>query len=62
MKNSNRLDPALMQLAQSNIELREELGCEVEINRTNEKKVRKLIQELEKCEGELRHRSTMIID
>ena len=43
MKNNNRLDPALVQLAQSSMELREELDCEVEIA-TTMKKIRKLIQ------------------
>ena len=61
-ENNNRLDPALVQLAQSNIELREELDREVEINRTNGKRICKLIRELEKSEGELRRRSTMIVD
>ena len=56
------IDPAYVQLAQSNIELREVLNCEVEINRVNEKKIRKLIRDLEKCEGELIRRSTTILD
>jgi len=51
-----------MQLAQSNIELREELNREVEINRTNERKICKLIRDLEKCEGELTCHSTTILD
>ena len=62
MERNNSLDPAFVQLAQSNIELREELNCEVEINRVNEKKIRQLIQDLEKCEGELTRRSTTILD
>ena len=62
MEKNNLLDPAFVQLAQSNIELREELNREVDINRTNEKKIRQLIRDLEKCEGELIRRSTTIID
>ena len=62
MERNNSLDPAFVQLAQSNIELREELNCEVDINRTNEGKIRKLMRELEKCEGELSRRSTTILD
>src|SRR5437879_10796338 len=62
MERNNSLDPAFVQLAQSNIELREELNCEVDINRTNEGKIRKLMRELEKCEGELNRRSTNILD
>jgi len=62
MEKNNSLDPAFVQLAQSNIELREELNREVDINRTNEKKIRKLMQELEKCEGELIHQSITITD
>src|SRR6185312_4317301 len=42
--------------------LREELNREVDINRTNEKKIRKLMRELEKCEGELIRRSITITD
>src|SRR5207253_4383001 len=45
-----------------NIELREELNYEVEINRVNEKKIRQLIRDLEKCEGELTRRSTTILN
>src|SRR5690348_10499977 len=56
------IDPAFVQLAQSNIELREELNREVEINRVNEKKIRQLIRGLEKCEGELIRRSITITD
>jgi len=56
----NLLDPAFVQLAQSNIELREELNREVDINCTNERKIRKLIWELEKCEGEIIRRSLTI--
>ena len=62
MERNNSLDPAFVQLAQSNIELREELNYEVEINRVNEKKIRQLIRDLEKCEGELIRRSTTILD
>ncbi|CAG8482703.1 10488_t:CDS:2, partial [Acaulospora morrowiae] len=62
MERNNSLDPAFVQLAQSNIELREELNRKVEINRTNERKIRKLIRDLEKCEGELTRRSTTILD
>src|SRR5437016_14452822 len=62
MERNNSLDPAFVQLAQSNIELREELNYEVEINRDNEKKIRQLIRDLEKCEGELIRRSTTILD
>ena len=62
MERNNLLDPAYVQLAQSNIELREVLNCEVEINRVNEKKIRKLIRDLEKCEGELIRRSITITD
>ena len=62
MKRNNLLDPAFVQLAQTNIELREELNSEVEINRTNEKKIRQLIRDLEKCEGELIRRSITITD
>ena len=62
MERNNLLDPAFVQLAQSNIELREEINYEVEINRVNEKKIRQLIRDLEKCEGELIRRSTTILD
>ena len=44
--NGNQLDPAPVQLAQTNIELRNELNHEVDINRTNERKIRKLMQSL----------------
>jgi len=53
MERNYLLDTAYVQLAQSNIELREELNREVKINHTNERKIRKLIQELEKCEREI---------
>src|SRR6185312_7693512 len=62
MERNNSLDPAFVQLAQSNIELREELNREVDINRANEKKIRQLIRDLEKCEGEIIRRSLTITD
>jgi chromosome segregation ATPase len=62
MERNNLLDPAFVQLAQTNIELREELNSEVEINHNNEKKICQLIRDLEKCEGELIRRSTTILD
>jgi len=62
MEKNNSLDPAFVQLAQSNIELREELNREVDINRSNEKKIRRLIRDLEKCEGEIIRRSLTITD
>ena len=51
-----------MQLSQTNIELREELIREIDVNRTNEKTIRQLIRDLEKCEGELTRCSTTILD
>ena len=62
MERINSLDPAFVQLAQSNIEIREELNREVDINRMNEKKIRQLIRDLEKCEGEIIRHSLTITD
>lgn len=62
MEKNYLLDPAYVRLAQTNIELRDELNREVDINRMNERKIRQLIRDLEKCEGELIRRSTTILD
>ena len=41
------IDPVFVQLAETNIELRDESNREIEINRTNEKNIRRLIRDLE---------------
>jgi hypothetical protein len=43
------LDPAYSQLLDTNQELRSELRDEIFINKSNEKKIRSLVKELEKC-------------
>ena len=42
-------DPAYSQLLDTNQELRDELQDEISINRSNEKKIRSLVKELEQC-------------
>ena len=42
-------DPAYSQLLDTNQELRSELQDEIFINKSNEKKVRSLVKELEQC-------------
>ena len=42
-------DPAYSQLLDTNQELRDELQDEISINKSNEKKIRSLIKELEQC-------------
>src|ERR1051325_341513 len=43
------LDPAYSQLLDTNQELRSELRYEISINKSNEKKIRSLVKELEQC-------------
>ena len=43
------LDPAYSQLLDTNQELRSELRDEISINKSNEKKLRSLVKELEQC-------------
>ena len=43
------LDPAYSQLLNTNQELRNELRDEISINKSNEKKIRSLVKELEQC-------------
>jgi chromosome segregation ATPase len=43
------LDPAYSQLLGTNQELRNELQDEISINKSNEKKIRSLVKELEQC-------------
>src|SRR6266511_1252395 len=54
-------DPAYLQLLDTNRELRKELGKEVDINQTNEKKIRVLIKELEQCSRTISFQDTTII-
>ena len=42
-------DPAYSQLLDTNQELRDELQDEISINKSNEKKIRSLVKELEQC-------------
>ena len=42
-------DPAYSQLLDTNQELRSELRDEISINKSNEKKIRSLVKELEQC-------------
>ena len=42
-------DPAYSQLLDTNQELRSELRDEISINKSNEKKLRSLVKELEQC-------------
>jgi len=42
-------DPAYSQLLDTNQELRSELQDEIFINKSNEKKIRSLVKELEQC-------------
>jgi len=42
-------DPAYSQLLDTNQELRNELQDEISINKSNEKKIRSLVKELEQC-------------
>ena len=42
-------DPAYSQLLDTNQELRSELRDEISINKSNEKKIRFLVKELEQC-------------
>src|SRR6266542_1559816 len=42
-------DPAYLQLLDTNQELRSELRDEIFINKSNEKKIRSLVKELEQC-------------
>jgi hypothetical protein len=43
------LDPVYSQLLDTNQELRSELRDEISINKSNEKKIRSLVKELEQC-------------
>ena len=42
-------DPAYSQLLDTNQELRDELQDEISINKSNERKIRSLVKELEQC-------------
>src|SRR5215204_6583010 len=54
-------DPAYLQLLDTNRELGKELGKEVDINQTNEKKIHILIKELEQCSRIISFQDTTII-
>src|SRR5271170_3620752 len=55
------MDPAYLEILDTNKELRKELDEEISVNKVSEKKIRSLIKEVEACHRTLSHQDSTII-